>query len=216
VDKGQQVLDAESFFELAHVSRETMDRLPVYESLLRKWQGSINLVTKSTLEDVWRRHFLESTQLLDLSSDRHLKWADFGSGAGFPGLVLAILARDRGGFQMNLVESDQRKSVFLREVIRETGAPAVVHTSRIESPETIAAIGTCDALSARACAPLDRLMGWAEPYFGPETEAFFLKGAQADEELTVARKSWTFRVTSYPSQADPDGCVLKVEQLARV
>jgi len=216
VDKGQQVLDAESFFELAHVSRETMDRLSVYESLLRKWQGSINLVSKSTLEDVWRRHFLDSTQLLDLSSDRHLKWADFGSGAGFPGLVLAILARDRVGFQMNLVESDQRKSVFLREVIRETGAPAVVHTSRIESPETIAAIGTCDALSARACAPLDRLMGWAEPYFGPETEAFFLKGAQADEELTVARKSWTFRVTSYRSQADPDGCVLKVEQLARV
>ena len=216
MDKGQQALDAESFFELAHVSRETMERLSVYESLLRKWQGSINLVSKSTLDDVWRRHFLDSTQLLALSSDRHLKWADFGSGAGFPGLVLAILARDRAGFQMNLVESDQRKSVFLREVIRETGAPAVVHTSRIESPETTATIGTCDALSARACAPLDRLMGWAQPYCGPETEAFFLKGAQADEELTLARKSWTFRVTSYPSQADPGGCVLKVEQFARV
>ncbi len=216
MDKGQQVLDAESFFEMAHVSRETMERLSVYESLLRKWQDSINLVSKSTLGDVWRRHFWDSAQLLDLSSDKHLKWADFGSGAGFPGLVLAILARDRVGFQMNLVESDQRKSVFLREVIRETGALARVYTSRIEAPETIAAIGHCDALSARACAPLVRLLGWAEPYFGPETEAFFLKGTHADEELTLARKSWTFRVTSYPSQADPEGCVLKVEQLARV
>ncbi|WOF75837.1 16S rRNA (guanine(527)-N(7))-methyltransferase RsmG [Parvibaculaceae bacterium PLY_AMNH_Bact1] len=193
-----------------------MERLSVYESLLRKWQGSINLVSKSTLDAVWRRHFWDSAQLLELSSEKQLKWADFGSGAGFPGLVLAILARDRAGFQMNLVESDQRKSVFLREVIRETGAPAKVHTSRIEAPETVGAIGRCDALSARACAPLDRLLGWSEPYFGPETTAFFLKGAHVDEELTLARKSWTFRVTSNPSQADPEGCVLKVEQLARV
>ncbi|MCE8000769.1 MAG: 16S rRNA (guanine(527)-N(7))-methyltransferase RsmG [Rhodobiaceae bacterium] len=193
-----------------------MDRLAVYESLLRKWQGSINLVSKSTLDEVWRRHFWDSAQLLAHSTEKDLKWADLGSGAGFPGLVLAILARERPGFQMNLVESDQRKSVFLREVIRETGAPAMVHTSRIEAPETIAAIGPCDALSARACAPLDRLLGWAEPYFSPTTEAFFLKGSKWQEELTLAQKSWTFRVTSYPSQADPEGCVLKVEQLARV
>ncbi len=130
--------------------------------------------------------------------------------------MLAILAADRPGFQMNLVESDQRKSVFLREVIRETGAPARVHTSRIEVPETIAAIGECDALSARACAPLERLLSWSEPYFGPQTVAYFLKGASAEEELTLARKSWTFKVTSYPSQADSQGSVLKVEQLDRV
>ncbi len=216
MDKGQQVLDAESFFEVAHVSRETMDRLSVYESLLSKWQKSINLVSNSTLNDVWGRHFWDSAQLLELATDKHLKWADFGSGAGFPGLVVAILARDRPGFQMNLVESDQRKSVFLREVIRETGAPAQVHTSRIEAPETIQAIGACDALSARACAPLDRLFSWSAAYFGPQTEAFFLKGSNVDDELTLARKSWTFRVTSYPSQADPEGAVLKVEQLARV
>ncbi len=216
MDKGLQVLDAESFFEVAHVSRETMARLSAYESLLRKWQKSINLVSKSTLTDVWRRHFWDSAQLLALASAEDLKWADFGSGAGFPGLVLAILAHDRPGFQMNLIESDQRKSVFLREVIRETGAPAKVYTSRIEAADTIAAIGSCDALSARACAPLDRLLAWSEPYFGPDTVAYFLKGAQADEELTLARKSWTFKVTSYPSQADPQGSVLKVEQLARV
>lgn len=216
MDKGQQVLDAESFFRLAHVSRETMTRLTQYESLLRKWQASINLVSKSTLEDVWRRHFWDSAQLLDLASDNHLVWADFGSGAGFPGLVLAILSADRPGFHMHLVESDQRKSVFLREIIRETGAPATVHTSRIEDLATIEAIGPCDALSARACAPLDRLLLWSEAYFGPATEGFFLKGALADEELTQAQKSWTFRVTSYPSRADPQGSVLKVEQLARV
>jgi len=215
VDKGQQVLDAESFFRMAHVSRETMDRLASYESLLRKWQNSINLVSKTTLEDVWRRHFWDSAQVLDLASENHLRWVDFGSGAGFPGLVLAILSVERSGFHMNLVESDQRKSVFLREVIRETGAPATVHTSRIENPLTVKAIGPCDALSARACAPLERLLGWSEAYFGPTTTGFFLKGAMADEELTQARKSWTFSVTSYPSRADPDGSVLKVEQLAR-
>eukprot|EP00439_Symbiodinium_sp_Y106_P088123 s1_g659.t1 len=137
-----------------------MERLSAYESLLRKWQKSINLVSKSTLDDVWRRHFWDSAQLLALASAEDLKWVDFGSGAGFPGLVLAILAQDRPGFQMNLIESDQRKSVFLREVIRETGARAQVHTSRIEADETISAIGPCDALSARACAPLDRLLGW--------------------------------------------------------
>ena len=216
MDKGLQVFDAESFFQVAHVSRETMERLSAYESLLRKWQKSINLVSKSTLADVWRRHFWDSAQLLALTSEKDLKWADFGSGAGFPGLVLAILAHDRPGFQMNLIESDQRKSVFLREVIRETGARAHVHTSRIEADETISAIGLCDALSARACAPLDRLLGWSEPYFGPNSVAYFLKGAQVDEELTQARKSWTFRVTSYPSRADQHGSVLKVEQLARV
>ncbi len=216
MDKSQQVLDAESFFEVAHVSRETMDRLTAYESLLKKWQKSINLVSKSTLDNVWGRHFWDSAQLWRLASEKHLKWADFGSGAGFPGLVLAIMAHERPGFQMNLIESDQRKSVFLREVIRETGARAQVHTSRIEAEDTIAAIGPCDALSARACAPLDRLLSWSAPYFGPETVAFFLKGVQADEELTVAWKSWTFKVTSYPSQADQQGSVLKVEQLARV
>ncbi len=216
MDKGQQVFDAESFFRASHVSRETMERLSVYESLLRKWQKSINLVSKSTLDDLWRRHFWDSAQLWGLTSDKDQKWADFGSGAGFPGLVLAIMGHNRPGFQMNLIESDQRKSVFLREVIRETGAPAHVHTSRIEADDTIEAIGRCDALSARACAPLDRLLGWSEPYFGPNTEAYFLKGAQVDEELTLARKSWTFKVTSYPSQADPQGSVLKVEQLARV
>jgi 16S rRNA (guanine527-N7)-methyltransferase len=216
VDKGQQVLDAESFFRMAHVSRETMDRLASYESLLRKWQNSINLVSKTTLEDVWRRHFWDSAQILELASENHLRWADFGSGAGFPGLVLAIMSADRPGFHMNLVESDQRKSVFLREVIRETGAPATVHTSRIEDTATLKAVGPCDALSARACAPLDRLLTWSEAYFGPGTEGFFLKGAKLDEELTQARKSWTFKVTSYPSRADPDGSVLKVEQLARV
>ncbi|MEQ9146182.1 MAG: 16S rRNA (guanine(527)-N(7))-methyltransferase RsmG [Parvibaculaceae bacterium] len=213
--KTVQVVDPESFFAAAHVSRETLTRLTHYESLLRKWQKSINLVARSTLETAWQRHFWDSAQLLDAVPPDARKWVDLGSGAGFPGLVIAILLAERPGFAMHLIESDQRKAVFLREVIRVTDAPAQVHTGRIEDPGTIASIGVCDVVSARACAPLDRLLGWAAPYFGPETRGLFLKGAQVQEELTLARKSWTFSVTSRPSRADTDGTLLQVEHLDR-
>lgn len=211
-----QVLDAESFFEMVHVSRETMERLSDYESSLRKWQKSINLVSKSTLEVVWQRHFWDSAQLFDQAPQSAVKWVDLGSGAGFPGLVLAILGAERPGFMVHLIESDQRKSLFLREVIRRTGAPAKVHNARMESPDTIAEIGDCDIVTARACAPLDRLLGWAHPYFGQSTIGLFLKGVQADEELTLAQKSWTFDLTKIPSRADEGASVLKVEHLGRV
>lgn len=216
MDEVVQVLDAESFFEVAHVSRETMDRLSDYESFLRKWQKSINLVSKSSLEVVWQRHFWDSAQLFEQAPQTAVKWVDLGSGAGFPGLVIAILGAERPGFMVHLIESDQRKSLFLREVIRKTGAPAKVHNARMESLNTIEVIGACDIITARACAPLDRLLGWAEPYFGPDTNGLFLKGAQVDEELTVAQKSWTFDLTKISSRADEGATVLKVEHLGRV
>lgn len=210
-----QALDAESFFRIAHVSRETMARLTDYESCLIKWQKSINLVSNSTLETVWQRHFWDSAQLFSLAPESAVKWVDLGSGAGFPGLVLALLGAHRPGFQMHLVESDQRKSIFLREVIRQTGAPAIVHNSRMEAPETVSRIGPCHVVTARACAPLERLLSWAAPYFGSSTMGLFLKGAQAQEELTVARKSWTFDVINIPSRAEHGATVLQVEHLGR-
>src|SRR5690606_327361 len=109
-----QVIDAESFSAAFAVSRETMSRLQTYESLLRKWQNSINLVASSTLSDVWRRHFQDSGQLAVMAPETATRWLDLGSGGGFPGLVVAILLRDRPGFSMHLVESDQRKCIFLR------------------------------------------------------------------------------------------------------
>ncbi len=213
VDELVQVLDAESFFAQSHVSRETMEQLSEYESSLRKWQKSINLVSGSTLKQLWHRHFWDSAQLVGMAPASASKWVDLGSGAGFPGLVIAIMAAERPGFEMHLVESDHRKCVFLQEVIRRTGAPARVHTSRIEAPETVLAIGACDVVTARACAPLGRLLGWAMPYFGSDTVGLFLKGKNVSEELTEARKSWTFNQVDIASRAEAGAIVLKVEHL---
>jgi 16S rRNA (guanine527-N7)-methyltransferase len=206
-----QVIDAESFSAATHVSRETIALLTQYESLLRKWQKSINLVSVSTLDDLWRRHMLDSAQLAGLAPEGARRWADLGSGGGFPGLVVAILLRERVGFEMHLVESDQRKCVFMREVIRATGVPAQVHNQRIEAFVREAEV--FDVISARALAPLDRLFGWAAPLFGPDSLGLFLKGQGLQDELTAARKNWIFEAEHSPSQSDPGGSVLKVRGL---
>ncbi|MBO6634206.1 MAG: 16S rRNA (guanine(527)-N(7))-methyltransferase RsmG [Parvibaculum sp.] len=206
-----QVIDAESFSDALHVSRETMERLAQYESLLIKWQKSITLVSAATLPELWRRHMLDSAQISGLAPETALRWADLGSGGGFPGLVIAILLRERPGFEMHLVESDQRKCVFMREVARATGAPAKVYNKRIEA--FAAEAGPFDVVSARALAPLGRLLGWAAPLFGPETIGLFLKGQGVQDELTAARKSWIFEADIYPSQSDPAGSVLKLRGL---
>lgn len=223
-----QVIDAESFLAAFRVSRETMARLTLYESLLLKWQKSINLVSAATLPDLWRRHMADSAQLARLAPATACIWVDLGSGAGFPGLVVAIIWADRAGpsaaadFMVHLIESDQRKGAFLREVIRQTGAPAMVHTARIESfarsglpgPADLALAGA-DVISARACAPLDRLLTLAAPFFGPDSLGLFLKGRDADKELTLARKWWTFNITQIASMSDPEGTVLEVKGLSR-
>lgn len=211
VSGGLQVTDPESFSGFFDVSRETMDRLLAYEALLRKWQKSINLVSAASLPELWRRHMLDSAQLLPLAPERALRWIDLGSGGGFPGLVIAILLRERPGFHMHLVESDQRKCVFLREAARIAEAPVTVHTVRIET--FAKEEEPADVVSARALAPLDRLFGWAAPLFGPDTIGLFLKGQGVQDELTLARESWIFDAELSPSQSDPQGSVLKVRGL---
>ncbi|MEQ8266139.1 MAG: 16S rRNA (guanine(527)-N(7))-methyltransferase RsmG [Parvibaculum sp.] len=203
--------DPESFSGFFNVSRETMDRLLAYEALLRKWQKSINLVSAASLPELWRRHMLDSAQLAGLAPESALRWIDLGSGGGFPGLVIAILLRARAGFHMHLVESDQRKCVFLREAARIAEVPVTVHTARIESFAKEAE--PADVVSARALAPLDRLFGWATPLFGPDTIGLFLKGQGVQDELTLARESWIFDAELSPSQSDPQGSVLKVRGL---
>ncbi len=207
-----QVVDAESFSAATHVSRETMERLAQYESLLIKWQRSINLVAKSTLDNLWQRHMLDSAQLADLAPQSALSWVDLGSGGGFPGLVVAILLRERPGFRMHLVESDQRKGIFMREVIRETGAPAEVHTTRIEAFVRETDLKP-DVISARALAALDRIIEWVHPLFGPGTIGLFLKGQGLEDELTSAHKGWIFEETVIPSLSDPSGSVLQLRGL---
>lgn len=203
-----QVIDAESFSAAASVSRETMDRLRVYEELLLKWQKSINLISSGTLTDLWSRHMWDSAQLASLAPAQAKNWLDVGSGAGFPGLVVAALLRERPGFQMELVESDQRKSIFLREAARLMGLPVLVHSCRIESlPEKEV---PSDVISARALASLDQILAWTSPFWGKATIGLFPKGKSARDELTESRKNWIFEAEAVASLSDPSGSVLKL------
>jgi 16S rRNA (guanine527-N7)-methyltransferase len=200
--------DASAFQEATGVSRETLDRLTAYETTLRKWQPKINLVGPSTLPDLWRRHFYDSAQLLPLLPDPARVLVDLGSGAGFPGLVLAIL----GVPEVHLIESDSRKAAFLREAARVAGVAVTVHNKRIETVSGLAA----DVVTARALAPVADLLDWAVPLMGPQRVGLFLKGQALDDELTAAAKSWTMRAERFDSRTDPTGTILRVSGIARV
>ncbi|HEX6977720.1 MAG TPA: 16S rRNA (guanine(527)-N(7))-methyltransferase RsmG [Alphaproteobacteria bacterium] len=195
------------------VSRETLDRLGRYEALLRKWQVRINLVGPGTLNDVWRRHFLDSAQLFPLIPGPAATLIDLGSGAGFPGLVLAILAGAvRPGLAVHLVESDARKAAFLIEAVRETGAAAKVHTARVEA--MAGRLPPADVVTARALAPLGTLLALAHPLMAPGGMCLLLKGARAEAEIEAARLDWRFRLDRRTSRSDPDGAVLIVADIA--
>ncbi|WP_374654121.1 16S rRNA (guanine(527)-N(7))-methyltransferase RsmG [Dongia sp.] len=192
-----------------NVSRETFSRLEIYDALLRKWQARINLVAKDSLQDLWRRHFLDSAQLLPLLPPGNDPVTDLGSGAGFPGLVLAIMTERL----VHLVDSDQRKSAFLLECARQTGVlPRVkIHTTRIEA----AAAWKAPIVTARALASLDQLLAWAEPYLTPETVCLFPKGAKAEDELTGAGSSWNMTTTRHRSLTDSSGVILRLSNIQR-
>ncbi len=188
--------------------RQTLERLAAYLDLLRRWQRAINLVGRSTLADPWRRHMLDSAQLCDSLPDRGGPLVDLGSGAGFPGLVLAIL----GAPDVHLIESDRRKAQFLREAARATGTPVTVHAQRIEEVAPFPA----GAVTARALAPLPRLLDHAEPFLTPETVCLFPKGAAAKEELDSVCHKWQTLAEVLPSRADPSGVVIRLMQVRRV
>ncbi len=194
---------------LADVSRETLGLFETYLELLEKWQARINLVSGSTLNDAWSRHIVDSAQLWPLIPAEAKVLTDLGSGAGFPGLVLAILGRDRPEFEVHLVESDQRKATFLREVIRVTGVKAQVHCARAEEMEPIVS----DIVTARALAPLEKLLSLTNPFVGNEGIALLLKGRSAAEELAVAAQWGTFEVEVTPSRTDRESSILKLSSL---
>ena len=207
-------LTAEGFQRLTAVSRETLERLRVYLRLLEKWQGTINLVSTRSLEDAWRRHMLDSAQLARYIPSRGGGGAggapvivDIGSGAGFPGLVLAIM----GAGVVHLVESNRRKCAFLATVARETNTEITIQPSRVESLTPFAA----DIVTARSLAPLDKLLAYSAPFVGREGECLFLKGKKADEELTEAAKKWSMRVERFASDSDSSGVVLRLRQISR-
>ncbi len=215
----RQPLSAEAFRAAANVSRETMDRLERYAALLEKWNRAINLVARGSLTDLWRRHMLDSAQLWPLlppPQGRPRRILDLGSGAGFPGLVLAILGTAlgtaEGGVAVHLVEADKKKAAFLREAARVAGAPVTLHVQRIESLAPF----PVDAVTARACAPLPRLLDYSAPFLGlrqpgaPPAVGLFLKGRDVDRELTEAREKWKIEAKLLPSRTDPAAKILQI------
>lgn len=195
------------------VSRETTERLREYEAILRKWNARINLVSRSTLEAIWTRHFLDSAQIYRLAPRNARHWADLGSGGGFPGLIVAILAKGEGRrIDVTLVESDQRKAAFLAAAVRELGLAAHVRAERLESTVPLA----CDVLSARALAPLDALVSYADRHLSSAGTALFPKGANHRAELAQAAKGWRFSCESVVSLTDPEAVILKLTEIARV
>ena len=197
-------LSPDGFAAATSVSRETLDRLETYAALLIRWQKRINLVGRSTLADPWRRHFLDSAQLFPLLPAGTQTLVDLGSGAGFPGLVLAIL----GVPQVTLVEADQRKAAFLRECARVTGTPVTIRAERIEAVPPSRA----DVITARALAPVDTVLELSRPFRGPETVLLLLKGRLAEAELTRLPADSTVRIARWPSATNAESTILRVTE----
>lgn len=195
------------------VSRETIARLENFLSLVAKWNPAINLVARSTLENAWARHIQDSAQLYALMPPGTRHWADLGSGGGFPGLVIAILALERDPeLRVTLVEADQRKSAFLRQASHTMALGATVIAERIES---LAPLGA-DLLSARALAPLTALCGFTQQHRTSAGVSLFPKGANHALEVAAARTSWQMDLESVPSATDAEAVILKLKGLSHV
>jgi len=205
-------VDKAAALALIPVSRQTEARLDAYVDLLLRWQAKTNLVAASTLPKLWTRHIADSLQLLALAPDAKA-WVDLGSGGGFPGIVLACAMAEVPGAAVHLVERNARKAAFLREALRITGAPAIIHLAdirdyvdRLSSP--------VDCVTARAVAPLQQLVGFAEPLVAKGARALFLKGQDVEAELTEATKYWTLAQRLHPSRTG-DGWIVELDRIER-
>ena len=207
---GDSQIGPEEFAEAVGggVSRETLDRLGAYEKLLKTWQTRVNLVGTSTLDTIWHRHFYDSAQLLPYLPPDPCILADIGSGAGFPGLVLAILS----SMEVHLVESDQKKAIFLREAARITETAVTVHDVRAEKIENLQA----DVVTARALASLPKVIEYAVPLLAEGGICLFSRGRTFEEELTATREIWHMSVKSFRSRTDESGAILRIGALSRV
>lgn len=194
--------------EAVAVPRETGARLEAFVATLAAWNSRINLIAPGELGRVWTRHIADSVQLLPLMPTGARRLADLGSGAGFPGLVLAILS----GIETHLVESDRRKAAFLAEAARLSGALVRVHAVRAEALDPLGA----DIVTARALAPLPELLPLAHRHLAPGGICLFHKGARAEAELTAAQRGWRMRVERLPSRTDPHATILRLSEVAPV
>lgn len=194
------------------VSRETLDRLEAFEAEFRKWAARINLAAPSTLATLWSRHILDSAQLLPLAP-KATAWLDLGSGGGFPGAIVAILLMERENGRIELVESNNKKAAFLKSVLGSLGAPAIVHVCRIE--DAVRRVGKTQIVTARALAPLPRLLELAEPWLGTGATGLFHKGRDYAPEIAESRDAWRFDLIEHRSRIDPASRILAVSNLAR-
>lgn len=190
------------------VSRETLEALDAYVALLLKWNRTLNLVARQDEKLIWPRHVANSLQLAKCMVPRPERAIDLGSGAGFPGLVLAIATQ----VPFDLIEADRRKAAFLREAARATGAPVQVHAIRIED----AHLPPAPLVTARAVAPLAKLLALAAPLLAPRGTCLFLKGAGVESELTRASAEWHMQLQRIPSRTAPGASILRITELARV
>lgn len=205
----QTVTDAASFAAATGASPEQMADLEAFRALLADWNEKMNLVGPSALAEFWSRHAFDSAQLLALEPDA-LTWADLGAGAGFPGIVLAILLKGREGARVHLVESMVKRCRFLSEVVSQLALPATVHNARAENLSL-----TVDIVTARACAPMPRLMEFARPYLKKGATGLFLKGQDVEAELAEAAKHWNFKADRLPSRSG-SGQVVRMKGTPRV
>lgn len=194
------------------VSRETFDALKAFEAYVRRWNTAINLVSRNSLNDLWSRHIADSAQVFKARPSGASSWVDLGSGGGFPGLVVAILAKGaQPDLKVTLVESDIRKATFLRQAAQALTLQVTVLSYRIESLPPLHA----DVLSARALAPLSDLLSYADIHLRSGGTAIFPKGARYAEELAQAREAWDFDVETVPSASDTDAAILAIRNIHR-
>ena len=195
------------------VSRETLERLKAYEASLHEWQKKFNLVSNASLEDAWNRHFLDSMQLFNFVPKTARNLCDFGSGAGFPGMVLAIMAKEKTPYlKVSLIESIKKKTLYLNEVNKITEANAVIINDRIENipPQSF------DVITSRAMASLKDLLNYTKKFFGKNTVCIFPKGKSYAEEIAEAEKFWKFDCKIVPSEMSSEGVILIITNLSAI
>ena len=205
---------AEQFAEAFKVPRETIHRLVCYAEILNEWQARQNLVSAATLPHVWNRHFADSAQILRLAPNANT-WLDLGAGAGFPGLVIAILQANHANFRVHLVESTAKKCAFLAEVASATSAPAEIHCMRIEELSRTATSLEPEIITARALAPLPRLLGLAAPWFRPGVRGLLLKGCDVRQEIDAAKRRYDFTYELHRSMTAVDSSIIEISKVSK-
>jgi 16S rRNA (guanine527-N7)-methyltransferase len=206
----EAVLDAAGFQALFSATDAQLADLTRFQTLLAEWNEVMNLVGPLTIATYWTRHALDSAQLIPLAPEA-ITWADLGAGAGLPGVVLAILLKGRAGAKVHLVESMTKRCRFLEVVAKDLDLPVQIHNARAEDLKL-----QVEIVTARACAPMTKLLGFAEPYLRSGAVGLFLKGQDVESELAEARKAWTFDADLRTSQSDPRGRIVQVKRLSRV